>query len=289
MSICYKNAVFLFRQAIITTVRRAGSNWTARFCGKNTHRYHMGYNIGYGYVNCWKCGKHSLLETIVEAANIGTGEALRLLQQLDRGQHTLEQDEVKLRKLVLPKGVGELLPAHKRYLKERGFDWKELVSLWQVAGIGLAPTLSWRLFIPVHLHGKTVSWITRAIGEATTRYIGAKKEEEKVSRRTLLYGEDYVRHSVLVVEGPTDAWKVGPGAVCTFGIDYSREQVCRLAKYENRYICFDNEKQAQKQAQQLARDLAVFPGKTSNVILDAKDAGSAGKKELMELRKLVRL
>jgi hypothetical protein len=102
--------------------------------------------------------------------------------------------------------------------------------------------------------------------------------------RNLLYGEDYCRHTILVHEGPLDVWAVGPGATATCGTEFSPAQIRRIARYPRRGICFDSEPAAQTRARRLAAQLSLFPGETDLIKLDANDPGSAGAKELAELR-----
>jgi hypothetical protein len=108
-----------------------------------------------------------------------------------------------------------------------------------------------------------------------------------MSRKDLLYGEDYCRDAIVVTEGPTDAWRIGPGAVATFGLAYSRAQVLRISRYPLRVICFDSEPEAQRQARRMRDELTAFPGETVIVRLDSKDAASAKPKEVRQLREFL--
>jgi DNA primase len=145
------------------------------------------------------------------------------------------------------------------------------------------------VFIPLFWRGKVVSWTTRSISpDASLRYVNAKPEQEAVSMKTLLYGEEHCNNAVIVHEGPTDAWRTGCGAVATMGATYTKAQILRLSKYPKRIICFDSESDAQKRALALCDTLKVFSGTTLRVVLDAKDAGSATDKEIRLLRKMLR-
>ena len=147
--------------------------------------------------------------------------------------------------------------------------------------------LPWRLFIPFHIHGEVVSWTTRSIGQNGLRYVSASSDQEKVNHKSILYGEDFCRHAVIVHEGPFDVWRTGPGAVATCGTGFSRSQLLRLSNYPVRVICFDNEKQAQQRATELCDLLEPFPGETIQVTLDAKDAAEASDKEINQLRRFL--
>ena len=257
------------------------------FCGSNTKRYHMGYNESGGFANCWKCGPHPILSVLHEHTQIPHRQLQKLLQQLDSLRLPEEKHKTQ-GVLEYPKGLGPLKPAHHQYLRSRGFHPTELVRLWKIQGIGIAPPLSWRIFIPIQHKGKTVSWTSRSIADhPKIRYISAKHTQEAVPHKQLLYGQDYVRHSVIIVEGPLDVWAIGPGAVATFGIRYTQAQITQLSRIPKRIVCYDSEPDAQKQAKKLVERLGVFPGETLNVQLDSKDAADSSPKERAMLRKLL--
>lgn len=258
-------------------------NFDCPWCSRGTRRWRMGYNTQGKYVNCWSCGPHRLVETLVELTNLTPAECFRLLDGIDFEKVRTTRP---LGRLELPSALGPLREPHLTYLASRGFDPNTLIRLWNIKGIGLHPRLAWRVFIPILLRGEVVSWTTRATTDETDRrYITARPEQESYPARKLLYGEDYVRHAVVVHEGPFDVWRTGPGAVCTMGTQFSSAQVLRLSKYPTRVVCFDSQPEAQRRARDLCSRLEVFPGETYRVELDAKDAGSASPREINRLRK----
>lgn len=251
--------------------------------------HHLGWNIERGSVNCWRCGPQRPGDVLVALTSRPLGEVLGRLKGLTKATGRDVPVVACGGLLKEPKGLGELTGAHKRYLKRRGLSPDKLVQLWGIQGIGQAARLKWRIYIPFHLGGRKVSWTTRAISdEVDLRYISAKPEEEAISHKELLYGEDYCRHAIIVHEGPFDVWTTGPGAVATCGISYSIAQVNRIAKYPRRIICFDNEKGAQKRARKLCAELEGFPGETLNVVLSGKDANDSPKEEIKQLRRMLR-
>lgn len=237
--------------------------------------------------NCWTCGPQRLIHTLA----LLTKEPYSVCEKFAKGQKLKFSRYVQpiTGKYKPPDCVGDFQPAHIKYLEQRGYDPGYLKSEWRVGGIGLAPKLQWRIFIPVEFDGKAVSWTTRKITDKGTapKYRNAEKTDETYSPKSLLYGEDFAQHRVIAVEGPMDVWKIGRGAVSLFGLSYTTAQVLRLSRYPVRYICFDNEPQAQRVAQRLCHELAAFPGKTHNIQLDSKDPGEAKPKELKLLRDLL--
>lgn len=261
---------------------------TCPFC--SSPNYHLGYNLSRGYFNCWKCRGHGVIRTLLQL-----GVPYAVASTFFKGRELLPRELARERiKLVEPAGRGDLLKQHLDYLRGRGFqDPEQLARTWELEGIGrLGGTLSWRIYIPIVHRDHRVSWTTRAVGDAvpaSQRYLSARPEEESKNHKEVLYGLDFVLHSTIVVEGPADAWRIGPGAVATLGTGYSPAQVRLLSKIPYRYVCFDRGRNAQKLAGELAAELAPFPGETHVVELDAEDPGSASPKEVRMLRKAARM
>lgn len=250
-------------------------------CGQRGH-FRMGYNLRGKYLNCWSCGYRPLVDTLVSLTKAPWRELRALLGDV------IKEREADTRrrpgKVIIPKGVEDFRDAHRRYLEDRGIDADAAANIWQAKGIGPFGVHRWTIFIPIHLYGEVVSWTTRRIAKHGKRYRSAAFEQEIISAKELLYGEDFLRHAVICCEGPIDVWRIGPGAVATLGTAYTPSQVLRLSKYPRRVICFDSVDDAQRQARALCDQLAGFPGETYNVVLDAKDAGEASESEIRELR-----
>lgn len=255
------------------------------FCEKDTSQYHMGYSLEGNYVNCYKCGYHTLVSTLMEITGKSYQDCIKILKGLEIESFNIPAVQSKL---VIPDGVGELKRVHKKYLRSRNFDVKDIQRIWQIGGIGMHASLAWRIFIPIFYQGQIVSWTTRSISpDNHKRYLTAPKEHEAIPAKTLLYGEDYAQHAVIVCEGPLDVWRIGPGAVATMGMDYSQAQVEKIVKYPKRAICFDNEPEAQRRAQRLCNDISSFSGETFNVVLDGKDAAESSDKAIWKLRRFL--
>jgi len=255
-------------------------------CTPNSNHWRLGINETFHYANCWSCGPQSFGKALIAYGN-SPKRVWGLLDNMDRATATQEKRKGVLK---FPMGIEKLQLPHRYYLKSRGLDCKEMENLWQLQAIGqMGGLLRWRLFIPVVENGDTVSWTTRSINDdpGDIRWLSAKADQEKAPIRDLVYGIDYVRNVAIIVEGPSDVWKVGPGAVATFGLAYRQPQLVRLSQIPIRYVCYDNHPDAQKRAKELCDSLKVFPGNTYNICLDAEDPGSASDRELRKLRSLL--
>lgn len=260
------------------------------YCSPNTNSFRMGINAKSKAVNCYICGRQSLIQTLIDILVVPFFESRRIANSLFLNKEYRDHSSNKERgTLKLPKGRTELLPAHRKYLKKRKFDPDKLIELWGLQGIGIAAKFGWSIFIPFEFKGNVVSFSTRKItDEVKARYISAKPEEESVALKDLLYGEDHCQHTCIVHEGPTDVWATGPGAVAICGLTVSPTQLNKLTTYPVRVICFDSEVQAQRRARALRKALGESSGTT--IIIELKtgnDAASASKKEIKELRKFL--
>ncbi len=264
------------------------ANWIGvecPWCGVGTGKTGLGFHLNNPkFCTCWRCGPHRTADALMELAKEPYRVIRKLLNSLDV---EYAQTERPRGSLILPKSLGPLLPAHKRYLRARKLNPQRLITIWGIQAIGPAANLAWRIFIPFRQQGETVSWTTRTIGKSDRRYISAKPEQESIPMHKMLFGEDYCRHSIIVCEGPFDAMRIGPGAVALAGLQCSNAQMLRISKYNTRIICFDAEPKAQERARRLCDSLSMFPGSTVNVEIDSKDPGEATKKEIKLLRSLL--
>lgn len=256
------------------------------FCGK-PGEYYLGISTEYLGVNCWRCGSHKLRDVLKHC-----GVPSHAITQLyDSHFAGLGSDRTKERDTgaYKPPRVIPLIDAprvFRDYVQGRKLDPAELGESWGVQAIMPPDKYAWRLFIPITERGRSVSWTTRSIdAQAYVRYLTAPPEREAKPGRELLYGADYCGHAIIVVEGPVDAWRIGPGAVATMGLTLSREQMSAIGKYPVRVIAFDNEPEAQKRAKKLYRRLSEYDGQTHRYVFQSNDAGSASDREITKLRK----
>lgn len=255
-------------------------------CGKGTGKFHAGVTEDAGRAACWRCGGKRSLELLGEVTGIPWYEVREALGSNLTGLAPRLAGVAVGRGVKYPFGVEPLRRPHRLYLKERGFDPDVVSLLWGVQCIGPAGRLAWRLWIPIYSEGKVVSWTTRALNDLGRRYLSAAPNEEAVDHKTLLYGEDLAGHAVVVVEGPFDAWRIGPGAVATLGLQVTPAQAERIGRHPLRAICFDREPAALRRADKLATLLSRTPGETYFIELETgDDPANADDDEVEEIRR----
>lgn len=153
----------------------------------------------------------------------------------------MHDEELELREIELPYGY-EPIDRPNEYLASRGIPWKYAMRHdWGTSSVGFTKN---RIIVPTFMEGKLVFWQARSTWEVS-------KEEKKVlnpsgvSARSVLYNFDIAKdyETIIIVEGFTDAIKVGPNAVATNGKNLHPQQLLWLEKTKAKEIivCWDND------------------------------------------------
>lgn len=253
-------------------------NIACPFCTGNPG-HHLGYDTELDRFVCWRCGSHKTIDVLEKLLNIPNWEARRMFVQykgrpVARDRSRLQPKIRRVSKLNLPIDCGSLQQIHIDYLKSRLFDPEALARIWGLMGTGRIGPYKFRIIAPITFEGQLVSYQGRDVtGLSPLRYKACPQNEEVRDHHSCLYGLDQVpRESIVIVEGITDAWRLGPGAVATFGIKYTQEQVRLMKRFKNRYVFFDSaDPEAFHQARKLANELSAFQGNVEMLRNDTKD------------------
>lgn len=259
------------------------------FCKSNN--YHLGFNIISGAWNCWRCGKHGLYSILKELL----GYNQNINEIIKRYQGNIKQVyETRIRpsadkKLLFPAGIIESIPERaKQYLISRKFDHELLERIWKLKYTGPLGDYKFRIIAPIYSNGKLQSYQGRDYtGKSKLRYKACRKENEAQSHQELLYGEWLIkRNTTLIVEGIADAWRMGPGALATFGMAFTDSQILKMCSYKRLFILFDGEEKAIKQAYKLAGILRSLKKVEVHIIeLESGDPGEMDQDEADYLMK----
>ncbi|KKL08077.1 hypothetical protein LCGC14_2579500 [marine sediment metagenome] len=271
------------------------------FCtGKQN--FHMGFNISKEFFNCWRCGPHSLRETLERL----TGEAFGTLWRMYgegksapsptwKGEPRKEEKE-----LVLPNGFTQpLRDHHRQYLERRQFDPDELIKEWGVCSTSPTAVLHGaeheshygnRIFIPMYWNGKLATFQARALKtpkhKEHMKYKACPAEMEGRSIRRILYRHpETVSDYGFCVEGVTDVWRLGLHAFALLGTGFSEGQVALIAElYSKVILLFDPEDYAQARALKMQLALRAFGIKaTIHSLPDERDPAELNRQEVSML------
>ena len=232
-----------------------GRGWVSAHCPlcPGTPDFHLGYNLRNHYWNCFRCGGKSWEQ--VARALTGQGfEELRARYggalQRSNLTPTPKTPRVLKARAELPLGCGPMGVSHHSYLYRRGFDSDQLEQGWGLLGTGPVGPDKLRVVAPIHQQGKLVSWQARYFALAFSVMSRAcPPDREARPIKHCLYGLDQTNpdRGCVVVEGITDVWRLGAGAVATFGTEWSMEQARLLLCFSRVFVLFDSGEEAAQQ------------------------------------------
>lgn len=260
------------------------------FCS-GSRNYHLGHNISKDYWHCWRCRWKDSLAVISKLLGISREAALLLSKQygfrfttkrkVELGQGKKKVTEKKIENISYPIGLTGLRDIHIKFLMDRNFDPQYIKTVWDVSGFGSDPPYPnliyrKRLFIPIYFKDKMVSYTTRdIIGKSKMKYLSCPAKDEAIHHKDILYGQGFSNvKGVVVVEGPTDVWRLGKGAVATFGTTFTKNQMKQLIAYKRVFLMFDSKQDdpnASRQSKKLAYDLSSLGIDVEIIELDEGD------------------
>lgn len=231
---------------------RAGwINISCPFCSGH-FGYHLGLPIEGFTANCYRCGKHSLYNVIQAITGIEKSKIPGLIQRYSVGFFRkvsfIKKDRPN--KLAMPKPITPLQTKHKQYLIDRNFDPDFLERRWDLRATNHFSSLldgtnySHRIIAPIQFKNRLVSFQTRDItNKQKSKYKACPEKNEIIPHKHILYGWDFAqKNSCVIVEGITDVWRLGAGALATFGVEFTNIQInLILSKFDRIFILFDSD------------------------------------------------
>ena len=260
------------------------------FC--DDRNYHLGLRLDGQVGNCWRCGGHNGIAALAKLLRLPYREIEQLLSPMPKPETRKRKqiDDDYILPVHLPSGTGLMQIRHKRYLTDRGFDPDTLEADYGLLGTGPLGPCKYRIILPIVRRGITISYTGRDItGRASARYKTCPASDETFPAKSWLYDLDRCDGAkrILVVEGPTDAWRMGKGAVATFGIAWTWAQAELLSRFPTVFVMFDPEERADAQAEKLIEALSMLGVETEIISFPdgANDPGSLPDDEAKKMRR----
>ena len=257
------------------------------WCGDESN--HLGINMDSKTINCWRCGeKGSIIQYIQEIDQCPKQQAWRIIEKfqdysLDHVEK--EQDEERPEYCQQPKGISKNFTGEFRnWIISRRFNPDILIKKYNLLMGKEVGFFKYRLVVPVYLNRKVVTYVGRDVtGKQKVSYKNWPRQKSYLDVKETLYNIDSVKKTALVVEGITDVWRIGEGAVATFGTKYTKAQINLLSKKcKEVFIMFDAD--ATTQAFKFANDLSSIINKVKVVELSSGDPDNLTEKEVSDLR-----
>lgn len=231
------------------------------FCDDDSN--HLGINIRSKTVSCFKCGTSGTVIKYLAEELRSFNKAITILgDAVPRELRLFEQQQKENAVHVgLPEEANrKITPYHAGYLEKRGHDWKALSDRYNLHYCGPIGKWSNRIIVPVVKNFRLITFTSVDISDDTPmRYKHLADEESIISIKHHLFGLEHTnKHSVIVVEGLFDQFRIGEGCVSTFGTKVTAEQKKLLSKFSIIKICFDGDDAGRSGATSLANDLSAY-------------------------------
>jgi len=289
---------------IYTEGKNVKDGWTnirCLFCDDRSN--HLGISPTGGF-NCWRCpAKGTIITLAMKIDGCGFSNALKTLSDFkayrtihDYDNPHFEQpqagmlrdfksvDSVFSDEMISP----DLFPEYVEYIVGRNFDPVVLIKKYGLYCGGSIGKYHHRIVVPFYQHGKKVTFTARDItGTNNIPYLHQPVDESQTHPKSELYNTDNARDTIIVVEGPTDVWRIGDGCVALCGMKYTQKQVLLLSQYKRVFIMLDAEDEAQRLARKLASNLSSLVNHVEKITLDEGDPGDMNPEDIKHLRSLV--
>jgi len=269
------------------------------FCGDESN--HLGIRLKDLKCRCWKCGRHTITRVLHSLLDVTYTEASNIADDLDKAEEVAKDDYDIIDKryegrmaVKLPEGATKHFPKlHTQYLRSRGFKPRKLIREWNLRAVNIHGPYKFRIIIPVYYDGMIITFTSRDVtDQAGIRYKAAPKNVYP-NPKHYVYGlsrASQVGSNAILVEGPTDVWRLGAGAISFFGVSQHEKQLAQLVRsgIKTLHILFDNDTAGKQASWRLAKMVKSFVSEVNLITLkDYPDPGSMPQEDadllMMEL------
>jgi DNA primase len=271
--------------------KNVGKDWIGidcPFCGGSG--FHGGVNRDHKGFSCWQCGETAdPIKLVRELLDMQTHEAIRALEPFASNRPVKKEVKQhkatgKVNRIIVPGYT--LTDVGKNYLINRNFNPDMVVRDFYVQETGPAGDYKYRIMIPVIMNKQIVTFQGRDYtGKQEQRYKALPNERSIVPIKESVYNIDTVDDKVLILEGPTDVWRMGAGSICLCGVKYSQAQINALMNrgIKKAVVMFDAA--ASREADLLAIQLTSFIDDVKILFLDSGDPADLSYEEAMNLKR----
>jgi DNA primase len=264
-----------------------------KLCGDTSGHTHGAFSKKTGNYNCWRCGNHPLYKVIAEMENCSYRQAIELIKKYSIDSQYEQEEKIYAASLDIAKvaDAEKMNKHHRHYLQKRNFDDKFLEKEYGLLGTGFLGDYPHRIIAPIIYKNQEVSFTSRTIIDRPPTYLFCKSDKEVVHYKNILYNLDKIKNNIILVEGVTDVWRIGRGAVASFGLTVTEKQLVLLLTTAMEhdttiFVCLDPEPVAQKKAKKIVQKMKSIYDKVYNIVLtEDEDPGAMKESDIKVFRK----
>jgi len=192
-------------------------------------------------------------------------------------------------KIEWPKYVQDKIPGlHKKYMKNRNFDVDHLTELYDLKFTTNLGDWKFRIIIPIKFENRIVTFTSRDVtNRSEVKYKHLSDQKAIIPIKNTFYNYDTIQDSAILVEGITDVWRLGNGAIGSFGTELSKPQIALLTRLKNLFIMFDSD--ATKKAEKLGENLETGSLHVEIIEMEEGDPAELSIDDVRHLKKELNL
>jgi len=270
------------------------------FC--NDPSNHMGINLESKLFSCWACGEKGGMDRLIqELEGCSWSESQVILSQFQENPYKDIPLDTKYpetgSKTAYSKDIKDILSPfsdqfpkiHLNYLKSRDFDPDILIPKYKLKACYNVGKYKFRVIAPVIMDNEIVSFVGIDVTrQAKIPYKNASDIESIIPIKSCLYNLDNANETVILVEGITDVWRIGDGAVATLGKKVTMEQINLLIRKGIIRIYLLPDSDAYYEWEQLAFTIAPLFDYVELLELNSGDPANLQENKLKEIQDLIR-
>jgi DNA primase len=254
------------------------------------HANHLGINHTTKVYVCYKCATTgNCFSLIQEIDGVSFPKAIQIMKEFGGNVYTPPEKHYQT-KLKLPTHILKEFPkSYKDFLIGRRYDPDYVIPKYGLLATGPMSDYRYRIIVPVFMNERVLSFVGRDVtGKSRLPYRNSGENFSIKDPKQCLYNIDSViQDKAVIVEGIFDAWRIGDGAIATFGTKYTHEQIRLLKNLKRVFVLYDAD--ATHIAYKLAHDLSSIVKEVSVIELSEGDPDNLKEDDVRSLRKEIGL
>ena len=278
------------------TGKNVSTGWigvTCPFPGCDDVSNHLGLCLDSPVVSCFKCGQKGNYLTYLthELGSFTKAKAIIEKHQPIELKKKKDKKEENVLTVSLPKNSSrKMLEKHAKFLTYRKFNYKYLHKKYNLYYCNDDWEWEDRIIVPIYQNNRLITFTSIDIEkDSNLRYKHCKREESIIPVKQHLIGiENTNKNTIVVVEGLLDKYRIGDGAVCTSGTQFTKEQVQILSDFQRVIILFDGDNAGRVAAKRLSNLLSPFTEVIRIDLPGGIDPDTMNKKDLIEIQEMIK-
>lgn len=229
--------------------------------------YHCGVSrSSYGF-NCWQCGrKGNIGELVKEILGVSKAEAWKKIRAYCGAEvmalPATPNQHASIAEFLasLPLRDAKLSKAAQDMLKARSFNLGAILRDFQVYTTKAPISFASRLIIPIEFNKEPVTFVGMAVNRKDKpKYLNCPADKSVIPVRQTIYGIDDAPKDIgILVEGPTDRWRLGKKSMALMGKSISPSQVDQIFRKNFKEVFIILDSGEEEAAERIAGELKAF-------------------------------